>query len=163
MTCKAQRRVATILISVGALSFAGLAPGASPTEQGHDHGHATDKPLAPGKRWQTDAPLCEGMTHIRQIFEPKQKAVHKNKLTPDQYKELATRTEAEIGHIVANCKLAPDADAALHGILAQIGEGTAAMAGKSKLNPREGAIKVVAALDEYGRTFEHSGWKRLPH
>ncbi|MEW6098304.1 MAG: hypothetical protein AB1666_03865 [Pseudomonadota bacterium] len=64
---------------------------------------------------------------------------------------------------MSNCKLPPEADAALHGILAQIAQGTDAMAGKSKTKPRDGALKVVAALDEYGRTFDHPGWKKLHH
>lgn len=157
-----QRTFAAILISAGTLGLAGLAPLASAAEQGHDHGHATAKPLPHGQRWQTDAPLREGMGQIREAFAPQIALVHNNKLTPDQYKELAAKTEAQVGNVVANCKLPPDADAALHGILAQIGEGTEAMAGKSKMKPRDGALKVVAALDTYQRTFDHPGWKRLP-
>lgn len=162
MTRNAQRTFAAILVSASTLGFTFLAPAAWAAEQAHDHGHATAKQLAPGKRWQTDAPLRDGMGQIREAFAPQMVALHKNKLTPDQYKQLATRTEAQVGNVVANCKLPPDADAALHGILAEIGEGTQAMAGKSAMKPREGALKVVAALDKYGQTFDHPGWKRLP-
>jgi len=163
MNRTAQRSFAALVIGVSTLGLAALAPVAGAAEQGHDHGHASAKPLPAGKRWQTDAPLREGMSQIRGAFAPELQTIHKNKLTPDQYKELATKTEAQIGNVVANCKLPPDADAALHGILAEIGEGTEAMAGKSKMKPRDGALKVVAALDQYGKTFDHPGWKRLSH
>lgn len=129
---------------------------------GHEHGHAAAaKPLPAGKRWASDATLRSGMTNIRGAFAPKLAAIHDDELPADNYKALAEATEKEVAGIVANCKLAPDADAALHGILAQIGEGTDAMAGRSKLAPRDGAVKVVEALDRYGRTFNHPGWKRL--
>lgn len=164
MTRNMQRTLAALLASAGALGLAGLGAGAFAAESAHDHGdaHATAKPLPAGKRWQTDAPLREGMGQIRDAYAAQLPLIHQNKLTPEQYKELAGRTEAQVGNVVANCKLPPDADAALHGILAQIGEGTDAMAGKSKMKPRDGALQVVAALGRYEKTFDHPGWKRLP-
>ncbi len=151
----------TIAVGLAAVSMCGTSAYAA--EAAHDHGHAAAaKPLPAGQRWGTDATLRGGMTQIRGAFEPKLAAIHGNKLAPDEYKALAEATQKEVANIVANCKLAPDADAALHGILAQIGEGTDAMAGNSKqLKPRDGAVKVVEALDRYGRTFDHPGWKRL--
>ncbi|WP_332813149.1 hypothetical protein [Ramlibacter sp.] len=144
-----------------ALNLAGtpaLAAGAA-----HDHGHAAAaaKPLPAGKRWATDAPLREGMTEIRHALEPQLEAIHKNQLTPEQYQAIAAKTEQQVAHIVANCKLPPDADAALHVIIGQIGESTEAMSGKSKARPRDGAVKLLGALNEYGRTFDHPGWKKL--
>jgi hypothetical protein len=131
-------------------------------EAAHEHGHAAAaKPLPAGKRWASDATLRGGMTNIRGAFAPKLAAIHGDKLPPADYKALAETTEKEVAGIVANCKLSPDADAALHGILAQIGEGTDAMAGRSKLAARDGAVMVVEALDRYGATFNHPGWKRL--
>jgi hypothetical protein len=35
------------------------------------------------------------------------------------------------------------------------------MAGKSGLAPREGALKLAAALGEYGERFDHPGWQAL--
>lgn len=164
MNRNAQRTFAALLISAGALGLAGMAPLASAAESAHDHGHghAAAKPPPAGKRWQADAPLREGMGQIREAYAAQMPLIHKNQLTPEQYKELASKTETQVGNVVANCKLPPDADAALHGILAQIGEGTEAMAGKSKMKPRDGALKVVAALGQYEKTFDHPGWKRLP-
>jgi hypothetical protein len=135
---------------------------AQAAEAAHDHGHApAAKPLPPGQRWATDETLRQGMTAIRAAFEPKLAAIHANRLGPADYQALADATGKEIANIVANCKLPPDAGAALHGIIAEMGEGMDAMAGKSAMKPREGAVKVVAALDRYGRSFDHRGWKRL--
>lgn len=161
---KLPRLLAALLVAAGALHVPAQA--AAVPEAGsaaHDHGHATTaaQPLKPGQRWATDGPLREGMTKIRAALEPQLSAVHRGTLPAHQYQALAAQTEAQVGHIVANCKLAPEADAALHGILAQIGEGTEAMSGKSALKPREGAVKLVAALDEYGRSFDHPGWTPL--
>ena len=128
----------------------------------HDHGHAVAaKPLPSGQRWATDAPLREGMTTMRGALESRLEAIHGDKLGSDQYKALAQVTEKQIAHIVANCKLSPDADAALHGVIAKMGEGAEAMSGKSKVKPREGAVLLAEALDEYGRLFDHPGWKPL--
>jgi hypothetical protein len=63
--------------------------------------------------------------------------------------------------MVANCKLDPEADANLHIILEQILEGAEALQGKEKKNPRAGANRVVAALNDYGKYFDHPGWKKL--
>jgi hypothetical protein len=156
-----RRLLATSLIAAGLAAMnvcGGTALAAAPA---HDHAAAPAKPLPAGQRWQTDATLREGMTRIRGAFEPKLAAIHDRKLAPTDYQQLADATGREIANIVANCKLPPDADAALHGILADMGAGMDAMAGKSLDKQRDGAIKVVAALDRYGQTFQHPGWKRL--
>lgn len=159
----ASRLLAAALVATGLAGINTWGTAASAAEAGHDHGHAAApaKPLPAGKRWATDAPLREGMMQIRQSLEPKLEAIHKDKLGADEYKALAEHANKQVANIVANCKLAPEADAALHGIIAQIGEGSEAMAGKSKLAPRDGAVKIVQALDEYGRTFDHPRWKPL--
>lgn len=152
--------LALAIILAGTLGHAG----ASLAATSHDHGHGEGAPalqLDAGKRWATDAPLREGMTEIRHALEPQLEAIHKNQLTPEQYQAIAAKTEQQVAHIVANCKLPPDADAALHVIIGQIGESTEAMSGKSKARPRDGAVKLLGALNEYGRTFDHPGWKKL--
>jgi hypothetical protein len=157
------RLAAALIMAAGLVASNAWAAGAQ-QPAAHEHGseHATQaKPLPAGKRWPTDAALRQGMTQIRTDVAAQLPAVHHDELTPQQYAALAQKTEIQVGQIVANCKLQPDADAALHGILAQIGEGTEAMAGKSKMAPREGVVKVVAAINEYGRTFDHPGWKKL--
>ena len=146
-----------LLIGLGAIGGAARAAGTA-----HDHGHmAPAKPLPAGQRWATDAPLREGMSTIRRALEPTLRAVHEDKLGNDQYAGLAEVTEKQIAYIVANCKLAPDADAALHVVIAKMSEGAEAMACKSGMKPHDGALLLAQALDDYGRSFNHPGWKRL--
>ncbi|HYD75178.1 hypothetical protein [Ramlibacter sp.] len=157
------RLLAVALAATGFAALTTLGTPALAAGDAHDHGHASAaaKPLPAGKRWATDAALREGMTEIRHALEPQLGAIHDDKLAPEQYQAIAAKTEQQVAHIVANCKLPPDADAALHGIIADIGEATEAMSGKSRAKPRDGAVKLLGALDAYGRTFDHPGWKKL--
>lgn len=102
------------------------------------------------------------MGRIRGLVEPQLGAAHAGKLTPAQYKELATRIETEVGGIVADCKLEPKADAMLHSVIADLGDGTSTMTGQNpRLRPALGLVKVAQALDRYGSHFEHPGFKPI--
>ena len=130
----------------------------------HDHAAATPHKLAlnEGRKWATDEPLRTGMGRIRDFVEPRLGAAHAGKLTPTQYRELATKIETEVGGIVANCKLEPKADAVLHLVIADIGAGTDAMAGKdAKLRPALGLVKVAQAVNQYGSHFDDPGFKPI--
>jgi hypothetical protein len=159
------RRLSLTLIVLGAMSTGARAAEhehAAPNDAHSAHAqHAAAKPLRAGQRWATDAPLRQGMSAMRAALEPHLPAIRENRLDEAKYRAIAATAEAQVGHIVANCKLSPDADAALHGVLAQVGEGTDAMAGKSSIGAREGALKLVAALNDYGRQFDHPRWKRI--
>ena len=97
-------------------------------------------------------------------MEPRLAEIHGNRLNRAGYAKLAAGLEREVGGIVAACKLAPEADAMLHLVLADLGAGIEAMAGKSKGgDPRRGAAKVLGALEDYGRYFDHPGWKPMAH
>ncbi|MCW5660253.1 MAG: hypothetical protein KIT60_21325 [Burkholderiaceae bacterium] len=142
-----------------ALSAAALAQTAT-----HDHGAAAPHKLTlnQGRKWTTDAPLRAGMGRIRGLVEPQLGAAHAGKLTPAQYRELATQVETEVGGIVANCKLEPNADAMLHLVIADIGAGTDAMAGKdAKTRPALGLVKLAQAVNQYGNHFDHPGFKPI--
>ena len=129
----------------------------------HDAG-ATPHQLAlnQGRKWATDEALRMGMGRIRGVVEPQLAAAHAGKLTPAQYRELATKIETEVGGIVANCKLEPKADAMLHLVIADIGAGTDTMAGKdAKTRPALGLVKVAQAVNQYGSHFDHPGFKPI--
>jgi hypothetical protein len=141
-----------------------LAAGASQAAAPHEHGSATPGGLAldHGRKWSTDGPLRGGMVHIRTLVEPQLGAAHAGKLQSAQYAALAGRIETEIGGIVANCKLKPEADAMLHLVIGEIGAGTDAMKGKTPSQPPEqGLAQVAAALNNYGEHFEHPGFKPI--
>ena len=130
----------------------------------HSHDAATPHKLTlnQGRKWATDEPLRAGMGRIRGLVEPQLGAAHAGKLTPAQYRELATQVETEVGGIVANCKLEPKADAMLHLVIADIGAGTDTMAGKdAKARPALGLVKVAQAVNQYGSHFDHPGFKPI--
>lgn len=64
--------------------------------------------------------------------------------------------ESVVHDIFKSCKLAPDADAAIHPILAQILDGAAML---KKGDEKNGHEKIHNALLKYEENFEHVGWK----
>jgi hypothetical protein len=114
-----------------------------------------------GKKWATDEPLRKAMENLRVVYAENLMAIHEGKLSNAKYKTLGVQTEKEVGNIVAQCKLAPEADAMLHLIIADMIAGADVMTGKTKGNRRAAAHKVMAALDNYGQYFDHPGWKGL--
>jgi hypothetical protein len=133
-------------------------------ETAHDahsqHGAMTLS-LDQGKPWQTDAPLRAGMDNLRAAFAEKLHAIHEDRMSAEDYQALGGKTRQEVGAIVAQCKLTPEADAMLHLIIAELLSGADIMTGKAEGAPREGAHKAVMALDNYGRYFDHPGWVGL--
>lgn len=133
-------------------------------------GHAHDAPAAAshalhldhGRTWSTDVPLRDGMTRIRALVAPQLAAAHSGRLQQADYAALAKKIDTEVGTIVANCKLQPEADGVLHIILGELMAGTGTMAaGTAGARPQEGLVQVATALNTYGRYFDHPGWKPL--
>ena len=164
MTTIRRTQLATALTAVALVAmFAG--PVVAQTS-GHDHGAAATSALTlnQGQKWPTDKPLRDGMDRIRALVEPQLSAAHAGKLGPSQYQDLARQIESRVGTIVANCKLEPKADAMLHLVIAEIGAGTDAMAGKdAKLPPAQGLVKVAQAVNAYGGHFDHPRFKPIPN
>ncbi|GAB3660517.1 hypothetical protein [Ramlibacter alkalitolerans] len=137
------------------------APAASPHAHEHAHGGTPAPRPESGRKWASDAPLREGMTRIRSLVAPK--LDRGSTMTAEESAALAVRIEGEVGTIVANCKLPPQADAALHAILSELMTGTGAMAGRTPQADRaHGLVQVAAAVNDYGRSFEHPGFRPLP-
>ena len=153
----------TAAVAAVAMAAALSAPALAQTAT-HDHGAAAPHKLTlnQGRKWTTDEPLRAGMGRIRGLVEPQLGAAHAGKLTSAQYRELATQVETEVGGIVANCKLEPKADGMLHLVIADIGAGTDAMAGKdAQTRPALGLVKVAQAVNQYGSHFDHPGFKPI--
>jgi hypothetical protein len=153
------RHVSIAVAAALALSTSAIA--ATP----HSHaGHASAPAklaLDHGRKWATDEPLRQGMNEIRALVAAKLEAIHTGKMSAGDYTALGAAVEQKVGTIVATCKLPPEADAMLHLIVADMLAGTEAMQGKSKDKPLAGAHKVVTAANNYGRYFDHPGWKPL--
>lgn len=150
-------RYGLILATTLALS---VAP-AYAADHAHEHdAHGTATPtLNNGQKWNTDAPLRQGMANIKAAVQPHLQAIHENRVKTANYQTLAKRTNTQIAFMVENCKLAPDADAQLHLIIGELGAAAEAMAGKDKAQSRQkGALQLVHALETYGEFFDHPGW-----
>lgn len=133
----------------------------------HDHGHEAHGAalqLNAGKKWETDAPLRKAIGDIRQSMAGSLHAIHENKMSAKAYNGLAKKVEGAVGEIVANCKLPPAADAQLHIVVADLLAGAEQMAGKAKQAKRmDGAVKVIGALDNYGKYFDDPGFQPIAH
>jgi hypothetical protein len=146
---------------------AGLAIGGAALAQAagaHSHSAASAQKLEvkldQGRKWASDEALRTGMSQMRRDMAASLPGIHGKKLKPAEYEALAGKLQAQVDHITANCKLPEDADLVLHGILEQVLDGIGAMKTTAR---REGAVKVVNALDVYGKTFDHPGWKPMAH
>ena len=115
---------------------------------GHDDhaqhtGHGT-MTLNNGQRWATDEALRTGMQRIHA-------AVQQN--NPD----LAKTTRQQVDYLITNCKLEPDADATLHGIIALLLAGADVLE-KEPANTA-GMETIRHALQQYPQYFDHPGWQ----
>ncbi len=158
--------LAALLISfaIGAPAVSAPAPAASATASATtSHEHAAAAPtklmLDHGKKWPTDEPLRRNMSAIRAALVANATAIHHGTLTADDYQALGSLVEAHIAKIVSECKLDPAADENLHLIVGELSTGADAMQGKSKATPAAGAAQTVGAVNQYGRYFQHPGWK----
>lgn len=139
-----------VLALAAGLALAGL-PAAA---QHHAHRPAADTATAatgPAVRYATDAPLRKGMADIRIAVGMLEHGEHGH-LDAAQVRNLAGNIERSISTIIAECKLAPEADAALHGVIGGLGQGIAAL----KEDPEDLApvAGLRAALADYSRMFD---------
>jgi hypothetical protein len=131
----------------------------------HAHRHAGHVPAtpaapqAPARRYATDAPLRKGMASLLATVEALGHYEHGH-MGPQQAVLLATRIEADVDGIIRECRLPPDADAALHAILLPLLGQARAL----KAEPTDfGAIPPMrAALADYERLFDDPGFGAEP-
>lgn len=120
--------------------------------QHHDHAPAAAAATeAPVQRYATDAVLREEMQGIRKAVEGLGH-YEMGHLEPAMATRLAGEVEERVRTIIANCKLPPDADAALHTIIVPLMQN----AGALKKNPQDmAAIQPMRdALAQYARQFD---------
>jgi hypothetical protein len=120
----------------------------------HNHGQTPAPAQTPAQRWATDAPLRQGMRDIRAAVGALGHYEHGH-LGPREAAILAGQVEDHVNLIIAECKLEPEADAALHAIIAPLLRN----AGELRRNPR--ALHAIAAmrdaLSDYDRSFQDTG------
>ncbi|MCC7095645.1 MAG: DnrO protein [Thermomonas sp.] len=110
---------------------------------------------APTQRWATDAPLRAGMREIRAATGILGH-IHAGRLNTRLRPVAVARIDAAIKNMIANCKLQPQADAALHGLLAKFIAGADA-ARQGRLSPGDLAA-MQQALARYPQLFNDPGW-----
>ncbi|HZX71810.1 MAG TPA: DnrO protein [Rhodanobacter sp.] len=137
----------------------GLAGSVQAAPQHSHESHATQAAEArvaiPAQRWVPDAPLREGM---RRAYTAVDQLRHHEMghMSAPMAVDRATEVEAAVTYMFANCKLAAEPDAALHGILVPLLGAAQAL----KADPRN--LKAVgdmrAALAHYPQYFNDPGW-----
>ena len=130
---------------------------ALPAHAQHSHQHPAPAvaQATPAQRWTTDAPLRTGMAKIRTAVDVLQH-YERGHMGPEQAVELATQIQQQIAYLVANCKLEPQADAALHVIIAELGASAQAL----KDDPSDLSVipTMRQALQHYPRQFNDPAW-----
>ena len=147
---------AALALPLGTVTSAALA-----TEAVHDHGNASvsSMELNQGQKWETDAPLRQGMSAMHGIVTTALADAHANKLTPEGYQGVSKNIMTQFTYVVENCKLEPAADAQLHVLLGNIAQGVGVLEGKVPgEKPDEGLVKIAKTLNNYGTHFNHTGW-----
>lgn len=133
-----------------------------PTGSDGHHEHATGSgETAAGKNWSkparkfiADEALKVRMTRVLEIM----KAMHEAESKPAgdlNIPEIGKKVDATVQDIFKNCKLAPDADAAIHPVLAELLKGAALLMQGDK---KAGHEIIHNALLRYEDYFIHPGW-----
>ena len=123
------------------------APLAFAQDHAHHHAAPAAQATAPAQRYATDAPLRENMAGIREAVGTLEHAEHAQ-LDAAQVAALADKVNGHIRTIIAECKLPPDADAALHAIIVPlVQDANKLKATPSDLSPVEGMREALATYD----------------
>lgn len=141
-----------------------LSPAVQAQAHGHSHDHGSAEApallhLNAGKKWQTDAPLRGAMGRINGAMAHALPRIHQERFSDADYAALAATVNKEVAYAVEHCKLGAEADAMLHLVIADLLASAEVMQGQEGTSRHDGAVKVVKALQAYGRYFAHPGWK----
>jgi len=121
----------------------------------HAQTAAPEPPDRAEARWATDPPLRDGMRRVRQAVQALEHSQHGH-LDAVQTTNAANLIDAAVNDMIANCKLKPDADAALHGLLAKFLAG--AHATRSGQNVPAALADMQGALKQYPLLFDDPAW-----
>ncbi|KKO49774.1 hypothetical protein VT06_04025 [Arsukibacterium sp. MJ3] len=134
----------------------------------HEHHDTQANPLAnlslnEGAKWPVDEVLSSAMLRLRQQLLSRLDAIHHNRFSQQEYQQFAQVLEQEINHIVTNCQLTPETDAQFHLLLATLIQAKTAMRQESIVDQRQGAIKVLNALQHYPTFFQDEPFTAIKH
>lgn len=125
---------------------------------GHDahRHHGEGEPVllpAPATPWAADAALTEGMNRLHAAVA---NALSQPELDAAAAAHTAQQVEDGVAYLIANCRLEPEADAALHALIAGLLSGAAAL--REDPASETGLPRLQAMLEAYPRYFAQPGW-----
>jgi len=152
------KSVKTVLALACGLGLA-IAAQASPqhAHEGHAAHAATAAAPAPAQRWTPDAPLSEGMRRAHAAVD-ELRHYEMGHMSAPMAADRAIEVEQAVTYMFANCKLAAEPDAALHGILVPL--MSAAQALKADPQKVSAVADMRAAIAHYPQYFNDPGWDR---
>ncbi|HCJ28562.1 MAG TPA: DnrO protein [Pseudomonas sp.] len=123
----------------------------------HDHdGHTAVASAVSDRQWPTDAALREGMTRLRKAADTALPNDPARPIGASQAMQLQADVEENVSFLIANCELPEQADAALHGLLADLLKGAKALAEPAER--AQGAHRILATLNRYPEVFAPPHW-----
>lgn len=84
-------------------------------------------------------------------------AKRERRFTRMEAQSLATAIQAQFEFMVQNCKLEPEADGALHAIVAQLLQASSALVNDPQSTSSFETLHGVLVM--YPRYFDHPGWR----
>lgn len=159
MLSRIPRRTLVAALAMSAAAAVSASPAMAQSAAQHDHAahaaHAAHDAPAPARRWATDAPLRAGMRSLAEATEALDH-YQMGHLDDTQRDNAVARIDAAIQDMFTNCKLAPEADAALHGLLAKFILGAdAARAGRFT---KAELVPMQESLVQYPQLFDDPDW-----
>jgi hypothetical protein len=138
---------------------AGIAPAAPVQTHDDDAAHVAHMPVtAPATRWATDHALRTGMARVRTALD-ELRHFEMGHMPTSMALERVTAIEDATKYMFAHCKLAPAADAALHGMLVPL--LTAARRLKEDAQDVSAVAAMRSAVADYPRYFDDPQWPRV--
>ncbi|HZY33275.1 MAG TPA: DnrO protein [Rhodanobacter sp.] len=151
------KSVKTVLALACGLGLA-MAAQAFPQHAHEGHAaHATAAAPASAQRWTPDAPLSEGMRRAHAAVD-ELRHYEMGHMSAPMAVDRATAVEEAVTFMFANCKLAAEPDAALHGILVPL--MSAAQTLKADPKKVSAVADMRAAIAHYPQYFNDPGWDR---
>ena len=126
-------------------------------QHAHEHVHATDETKAafPAQPWSSDAALRDGMTRIHEALE-QLRHYEMGHMDATLARDRVEVIREAVADIFAHCELAPEPDAALHGMLVPL--LAAAQAFDSDPADMQQIEAMRAALGDYPHYFDAPRW-----
>lgn len=135
-----------------ALSLTGFAQ--AQEHHHHEHSHATtaESDTTGDERFATDQALRTGMQQIRAAVTALEHLDTDRAQESRQVLEQADTIDRQVDYLIANCRLEPQADAVLHGIIGQLLSSSQAL--REAPDDRTALERLQAAVREYDARFD---------